>query len=483
MTEFDQRDQHVETQYNADSINIGVPFEQYKADLADREKEVRQLLVDAALDERKKEDLNRQLAQVEQLRLDERSSYETHVKDLVERIRRLDQLSGQIPDKFIGEAKQALANGDNAKADQLFTQVEEQADPHIAAAAEAAYQRGKLSEDAIKYNEAFRHYQRAIQLVPDNPQYLEDAGSMAGIVANHQNEVEWKEKALAIYLEQEGADSADVARLRNNLGMAWHSLGQYDKAVEYFELALASDLKAYGDDHPTGAVYRNNLGMAWHSLGQHDKAVEYFELALASDLITYGDDHHTVAVSHNNLGSAWSSLGQYDEAIEYYELALASDLKTYVEDHPHVARDRNNLGLAWHSLGQYDKAIEYYELALASGLKTYGDDHPDVAAYRNNLGLAWHLLGKYDKAIEYYELALASDLKTYGDDHPEVATRRNNLGGAWDSLGQYDKAIEYYELALASHLITYGDDHPSTKGFLLNLTMAKAGLLLSTDTS
>lgn len=149
MSKFDQRNQRVGTQYNADIIDVGVPFEQYKADLSEREKEIRQLLVNAALDERAKAELNRQLTQVERLRLDERASYEAHAKDLQERIDRLDQFSGQVPDKLLGEARQALASGDNAKADQLFTQVEEQANPHIAAAAEAAYQRGKLSEDAI----------------------------------------------------------------------------------------------------------------------------------------------------------------------------------------------------------------------------------------------------------------------------------------------------------------------------------------------
>jgi hypothetical protein len=133
-----------------------VPFEQYKADMAEREKEIRQLLLVASVDKGKKKELSQQLAQVEQLRLDERASYEAHKEDLEERINRLDQLSGKIPDMLIEEAKLALASGDNIKAGQLFTQVEEQADPHIAAAAEAAYQRGKLSEDATQYIEAFQ---------------------------------------------------------------------------------------------------------------------------------------------------------------------------------------------------------------------------------------------------------------------------------------------------------------------------------------
>ena len=229
---------NIDRQNNADTIIYGVPFEQYQADLAEKEKEIRQLLVDAALDHRDKTELNQQLAQVEQLRLDEQTSYENHIKDLKERLNRLDLLRGQIPDKLIEEAKQALSDGENTKADQLFKQVEEQEDPHIAAAAEAAYQRGKLAEDIIQYSTAFQHYHRAIQLMPDNPLFLETAGSMAGIVANHQKQIEWNEQALSLYLKQDGKDSPDVARLRNNLGSAWDSLGEYQKSDRLLRAGL-----------------------------------------------------------------------------------------------------------------------------------------------------------------------------------------------------------------------------------------------------
>ncbi|HJN25080.1 MAG TPA: tetratricopeptide repeat protein, partial [Rhodospirillales bacterium] len=59
-----------------------------------------------------------------------------------------------------------------------------------------------------------------------------------------------------------GEDYPDVAKFRNNLGMAWQAKGEYDKAIEYYELALASDLKTLGEDHPDVARVRNNLGLA-----------------------------------------------------------------------------------------------------------------------------------------------------------------------------------------------------------------------------
>ncbi len=337
MGTFDQQNQHVEHQQNADTINnYGVPFEQYKADLTEKEKEIRRLLKNAALVEKEKTELNQKLAKVEQLRLDERASYEAHKKDLEERLNRLDQLSGKIPEKLIEEAKLALAKGDTVKADQFFSQVEEQADPHIAAAAEATYQRGKLSEDAIQYHEAFQHYQRAILLTPGNPEYLSSAASMAYTLAQYSKAINWNEQALELYLEQDGEDSADVAGLRNNLGLAWQALGEYEKAIGYLEKALTSDLKTYGEDHPHVAIRRNNLGMAWHALGGYDKAIGYYEQALASDLKTYGEDHPEVATCRNNLGMAWDALGEHEKAIGYLEKALVTFRKVVSEDHPNT---------------------------------------------------------------------------------------------------------------------------------------------------
>ncbi len=305
MGTFDQQNQHVEHQQNADTINnYGVPFEQYKADLTEKEKEIRRLLKNAALDEREKAELNQKLAKVEQLRLDERESYEAHKKDLEERLNRLDQLIGKVPEKLIKEAKLALAKGDTVKADQLFSQVEEQADPHIAAAAEAAYQRGKLSEDALQYHEAFQHYQRAIQLTPDNPEYLASVASMAYTLAQYSKAIDWNEQALELYLEQDGEDSADVAGLRNNLGLAWQALGKYEKAIGYYEQALASDLKTYGEDHPDVAIRRNNLGVTWHALGEYEKAIGYLEQALATLRKVLGEDHHRTIAADNNLEAA-----------------------------------------------------------------------------------------------------------------------------------------------------------------------------------
>ena len=366
------------------NIHIGISPEQYADGLRNTEKRIRDELGQAH--SRDRHALEAELSAIQEKLRNEKTSYETYITSLKERIAQLDKLRGEIPNTLLDKAIEALKQNKKVEADSLFKQVEEDYDETVKLIAEASYQRGKIAEDSIQYLDALNHFEKATRLSPDNALYLNQAGLINDKLAFHKKAIDYYERALASNLKTYGEDHPEVATNRNNLGGTWHDLGEYQKAVDYYELALASDLKTYGEDHPDVALDRNNLGGTWQALGEYQKAIDYFELALASDLKTYGEDHHDVAIDRNNLGSAWQTLGEYQKAIDYFELALASDLKIYGEDHPDVALDRNNLGGTWQALGEYQKAIDYYELALTSDLKIYGEDHPKVAIRRNNLG-------------------------------------------------------------------------------------------------
>ena len=278
-----------------------------------------------------------------------------------------------------------VAQGNSQQADQLFKQIEEQADSVIKVTAEAAYQRCLIAEDSIRYIEALNHCEKAVQLAPENMRYLNQAGII-------------KEK-----------------------------LANFKKAIEYFELALTNCLNTYGEDHPRVAGIRNNLAMTWQSLGKYQKAVAYYEKALVSFLKMFGEDHPIVVKVRFNLGKVWQELGEYQKALGFHEQALASDLKTYGKDHPVVGGDQTNLGLVWYSLSEYQKAIVYLEQALTSDLKTYGEDHPTVAIDKNNLGGAWRSIGQYQKAKKNVESVLEALEKQLGEDHPKRNFVRDHL--------------------------------------------------------
>lgn len=79
-------------------------------------------------------------------------------------------------------------------------------------------------------------------------------------------------------------------------------LGQYDKAIEHYEKAMASDLKTFGPEHPNVATVWNNLGLAWASKGETNKAIGYYEKAREN--WEKAGLFHYVKIAEENLAAA-----------------------------------------------------------------------------------------------------------------------------------------------------------------------------------
>jgi tetratricopeptide (TPR) repeat protein len=176
----------------------------------------------------------------------------------------------------------------------------------------------------------------------------------------------------------------------NNLGLAYASQGQWDRATAEFQRALR--LK------PDYAVARNNLGLAYASQGRLDRAIAEYQTVLRLKPDSAG--------THNNLGIAYASQGQLDRAIE--EFRTTARLK------PDDAEPHMNLGLAYASQGRLDMAIA--EFHTASRMK------PDDAKPHYNLGNVYISQGLLDKAIEEFQTALR--LKP---DYHEASQRLNDI--------------------------------------------------------
>ncbi|CAH3160299.1 unnamed protein product, partial [Porites lobata] len=228
-------------------------------------------------------------------------------------------------------------------------------------------------------------------------------------------------------------------RAYGNLGLAYHSLGQFEKAIEFHQQDLSIAQKT-GNKDSEGRAY-GNLGLAYHSLGQFEKAIEFHEQALSIAQKTGNKDSEGGA--YGNLGLAYDSLGQFEKAIEFHEQDLSIAQKTGNKDSEGKAY--GNLGLAYHSLGQFEKAIEFHEQDLSIAQKT-GNKDSEGRAY-GNLGIAHDSLGKFEKAIEFYQQALSIAQKT-GNKDSEGKTYVN-LGIAYHSLGNFEKEIKFLQQGLS----------------------------------
>ena len=270
------------SQSNTNNVSVDITFDQYSEKLEQKEQEIRSLLMDNVSSQHEKNSLRQQLAVIEKLSIDKQASYEAYIKDLQQRIERLSAFTGKIPQTLLDDALTALKKDETKQADQLLEQVEQQAQDHIDAAAEAAYQRAKITEDNLEYTGALQHAQRAVRLAPDKGHYYNFAGLLANTLADYGQAIEYYEQALESNLKTFDEDHPDVATVRNNLGGVWPQ----------------------GRGRGILLRVRNNLGGVWQAKGELGKAIAYYEQALASLLITFDTDHPTVVTVRNNLASA-----------------------------------------------------------------------------------------------------------------------------------------------------------------------------------
>jgi len=92
----------------------------------------------------------------------------------------------------------------------------------------------------------------------------------------------WLERLTALHVGLQAAEALDHRRdegaFLGNLGTAYYTMGQFERAIEHYQRAL-SVARALGDQ-PGQAKRLGNLGLAYRAAGQVDRAREALQLAL-----------------------------------------------------------------------------------------------------------------------------------------------------------------------------------------------------------
>jgi tetratricopeptide (TPR) repeat protein len=168
--------------------------------------------------------------------------------------------------------------------------------------------------------------------------------------------------------------------LWNKAGIAWHQLGQLDRAKTYYEQALR--LK------PTYAEAQNNIGTVYYAQKSYRRAIAAYKRAL---LIV-----PTSASFHKNLGTAYFARKQDKESMAEYQEALRLDPEafenrslfgTVLEESTVGDRARYHYYIAklYAQSGRNDMALQYLKKALEEGFrdKKKLEQDPEFQAMRD----------------------------------------------------------------------------------------------------
>ena len=280
-------------------------------------------------------------------------AHEEQQAKLAEAYKALDDFKKDFAPDQVKQAQKALAQGETGNAEALFQKALDQS---TAQAAEAAYQLGVLAESRINYLKAQEYYAKAVQLQPDNPQYLNALGNLQRTLGLYSEAQPRLEQALHIREKTLGPEHPDVAASLNNLAGLYQDQGKYTEAEPLFQRALKIREKTLGPEHPDVASSLNNLALLYATQGKYAAAEPLYQRALKIDEKALGPEHPKVAIGLNNLAGLYKAQGKYAEAEPLYQRALKIWEKALGPEHPNVATGLKNYADMLRKMGREAEA-------------------------------------------------------------------------------------------------------------------------------
>ncbi len=254
--------------------------------------------------------------------------------------------------------------------DDLLAETEQKG---LLIAANAAFGRGLIAEDAVKWQDAAKHYANAARL---NPTF----GKLA-----KARVFTWRSGDYMAALRL-GEDLIEVARKHgsqemlaaamNEHAVTLTALGHYKDAEQLFRRALKIERSINGKVHLDYASCLNNLAGAAKAQGRLVEAEKLFCQALKISRSATGEFHPDFASHLNNFARVLAMQGHFTEAETFFRQSLEIDRKTIGEAHPDHAIHLKNLAILLEQLFRFAEAKSLYAQMLQIWRNSLGNTHP-----------------------------------------------------------------------------------------------------------
>ncbi|MDQ7824398.1 MAG: tetratricopeptide repeat protein [Candidatus Eremiobacteraeota bacterium] len=293
---------------------------------------------------------------------------------------------------------------------------------------------GKLNAINGLFDDALLKIRKAIDLEPQNPVFLLDAGICSAKLNKFHEALAFVDQALAI----DGSHLRSLmhrASLLAALGDLRGALGVYDSLAgrepENLHLVLERaivlrrmgfhDLALDGLEHVLAGQPRNfmallNLAIVLDDLEHHDEALEAYGRARAVE--------PSNPALLGRMGILCQKLGNSDEALRYFDSVLTLEPQNYTILY--------HKGLALAAMGNHPEAIELFEICIAA-------DPYSKESWKSR-GESLTKMGDHEKALASFEEAIRIDT-SYLESLVSKVSSLNMLGNWREALEEADKVL------------------------------------------
>jgi tetratricopeptide (TPR) repeat protein len=398
---------------------VSLPIETYSARLNLLEEQQRALLAQAMQqrDDKLRDQLQRELVLMNDKLALLADSYDAEMGCYQQILEALERLQGEGDGVERAAAMEALEKGEPQAAETFFARLSEQQNPF---AAQAAFHSGQLAECRVDLQNALHRFRRAVELEPENPQYLLAAGKTARSMYRYQEALAWLESLVELSRGPKEMNPVDQALAQGELAYTYLLSGQHQKAGPLYKESMTVLAKILGQDHPELATSWYQLGELQETLGEYDKAVSLYKKSLAILEQKRGPDHPVLANILNKLAALCMELEMEKQAVPLYERLVRIREKALRPTHPQLALSLNNLAESYRLQGQYAEAETCYLKSLAINETLHGLEHPSVGAVLQELAKLCFSQRKPEEGEQYQQRASAIFQKSV-----EASEKRN----------------------------------------------------------
>jgi tetratricopeptide (TPR) repeat protein len=205
--------------------------------------------------------------------------------------------------------------------------------------ADALTRRGDTLRLQARYDEAGSDLDRALR-VARSPLFLAGAHNAGGILAKdtgrYDEAARHYRRALGLTEQVHGQGSPALASLMHNLAGLEHARGRYAEGEHFAQLAIRLRTQIAGPDSVEVAGDLAVLGALL--LGQQllDEAEGIFRRTLVLWTRRRGPAHYEVAVARHNLAAVHTAAGRLDQARDEYRNAWLIKRQVLGDTHPEV---------------------------------------------------------------------------------------------------------------------------------------------------